>query len=183
MRQGSTRRRYMVHPRYQLGQAGIFLGINLLLLLLAALLLSWFYLFYFQGHVVCNHNRAFPWYLTAVGLLVLLLSSLWSLRRSRSVAGMMRKLEIVLSNAARGVFPEQPLVFRRGDSFGELARPLNDCVVQLKRQRQCLTEIAGAVQALEGKRQQGMVSEVELHKVVARMQGILGKWAANGEAH
>jgi len=141
------RRRYLVHLRYQLPQAGAALGANLLVMLCMAVLMSWLYLLFYKGNLVGSHNRLFPLYLAGVALVVVSLSTWWSLRRSRAVAGMMGKIFLLLTDAARGIFPQHPLVFRKKDHFRDLAQPLNACFVRMKRQQANQEE---ALEVLEG---------------------------------
>ncbi|MBM9536585.1 hypothetical protein [Desulfobulbus alkaliphilus] len=143
------RRRYLVHLRYQLPQAGAALAANLLVMLFMAVLMSWLYLLFYQGNLVGSHNRLFPLYLAGAALVVMLLSTLWSLRRSRAVAGMMGKIFLLLTDASRGVFPRQPLVFRQSDHFRDLAQPLNACFVRMKRQQASQEETLEVLQGLQ----------------------------------
>nr|WP_320013194.1 hypothetical protein [uncultured Desulfobulbus sp.] len=130
------RRRLLIDTRYQLRQMLAVLSINLILILLSAVVVSWFYLMFYKGNMVCDLNRMFPWYMGGVALIAILLLSLWSLNRSRSVAGMMRKIETVLVKAAQGQLPEAPLVFRKHDYFSALATPINTCIARLRLQDQ-----------------------------------------------
>lgn len=77
----------------------------------------------------------------------MLLSTLWSLRRSRAIAGMMGKIFLLLTEVSRGVFSHQPLVFRQTDHFRDLTLPLNTCFVCMKRQQANQEE---AMEMLEG---------------------------------
>jgi len=145
------RRRYLVNPRYQLTQAGVAIAANIVVALLMAALMSWFYLLYLNKGVACNHNHLFPFYVIGATLVVILVSMELSLRRSRAVAGMMCKLDIVLRDAAKGILPDSPLVFRKGDYFGLLARPLNDCFAQLLFQRNSQFAALDALRALKSR--------------------------------
>lgn len=127
-------RQYLVNKKYQLTQAGVAIAANLLVILLMAALMSWFYLLYLNQGVAANHNRLFPVYIAVAALLVVFFSTFWSLSRSRMVAGMMRKLDIVLQDAASGKLPDRPLIFRKGDYFQWLAAPLNNCFLRLQQQ-------------------------------------------------
>ncbi len=130
------RRRLLINTRYQLSHLAVTLVVNLLLILLMAVLISWFYLLFFKGNIACDHNRLFPFYLVAVTLAVVAGMGLWSLRRSRAIAGMMHKVEQVLRDAAGGKFPETPLVFRKHDYFAALADPINGCLARMGKQEQ-----------------------------------------------
>lgn len=145
------RRRYLVNPRYQLTQAGVAIAANIVVALLMAVLMSWFYLLYLNRGVACNHNHLFPFYVIGATLVVLLVSMALSFRRSRAVAGMMCKLDIVLRDAAKGILPDSPLMFRKGDYFGLLARPLNDCFAQLRLQKNSQAAALDALRALKSR--------------------------------
>lgn len=151
MNREKFRRRYLVDPRYQFAQAGVAIAANVVVALLMAVLMSWFYLLYFNKGVACNHNHLFPFYVIGATLVVILISMALSFRRSRAVAGMMCKLDIVLRDAAKGILPDSPLVFRKGDYFGLLARPLNDCFAQLQFQRSSQAAALDALRALRGR--------------------------------
>lgn len=147
-RKGKYKRAYLVDGRYQLGQMAVEIASNVLVALAIAALLSWFYLLEWDGSVAYDHNRRIPVYLLAFVLITVLTASFFSLRRSRSIAGMMKKLHSVLDNAARGVFPEGELAFRKSDYYGHLAAPLNSCLRQLQQKKG--TDAAQAVDELRG---------------------------------
>ncbi len=146
MNTSRQRRRLLVNSRYQLTHLAVTLTANVVLMLLMATLISWFYLLFFKGNLVCDHNRLFPLYLAAIALMVVMFLTLWSLVRSRTVAGMMRKLELVLRAAAVGNLPDRPMAFRKHDPFAGLAEPLNGCFVRMRRLEQQRRE---AVRVLE----------------------------------
>jgi hypothetical protein len=129
------RRKYLVDGRYQLSQAAAVILGNVIVAVLVGALLSWFYLLAWDGSVAVNHNRRIPFYITICILVVVALSSYFNLRKSRSIAGMMKKLHTVLDNAGRGEFPATKIVFRKSDYFGQLATPLNECLGQLRKSR------------------------------------------------
>ncbi|AFL72197.1 hypothetical protein [Thiocystis violascens] len=126
------RRKYLVDSGYQLTQAGVVVAANLLVALLMAALLSWFYLLEWDGAIAYDHNRRIPIYILTLILIVMLSAMLLSLRRSRMVAGMLKKLHRILDDAGAGVLPEREVDFRRSDYFRELAAPLNRCLERLK---------------------------------------------------
>lgn len=143
------RRRLLINNRYQLRHLAVILTANLLLMLLISALVSWFYLLFFKGNLVCNHNRLFPLYLAATTLVVVALLTLWCLNRSRCVAGMMRKIEMVLAEAAQGRLTGQRLAFRKNDYFAALADPINDCITRMNLQNQQQMAAAQALRELQ----------------------------------
>lgn len=165
-------RRYLINTRYQVTQAGVAIAANLLVILLMAALMSWFYLLYLNQGVSANHNRLFPMYIAAAALMVIVISTFWSLRRSRRVAGMMRKLDIVLMDAANGKFPESPLIFRKGDYFRWLASPLNSCFLRMQQQQRLLESTTFALETLKGKIDARQIPDEEL---AASLDGIISR--------
>lgn len=121
------KRKYLIDAPFQLKQVSVLIVANLLIVLLISALLSWFYLIAWDGNAAYNHNRLIPIYIATTALLVTLATIFLSFRRSRAIAGMMHKLQLVLEDAALGVLPERRLVFRKSDYFQQLATPLNNC--------------------------------------------------------
>ena len=166
MKEKKYKRKYIVNRKYQFAQAAVAVSANLLTGLLVAALVVWFYLLFYGGPVVADHNRDLPVFLIAVALAVATASSLWSLRRSHSVAGIVKKMEIVLQNAARGTLPEGTLTFRKGDCFPALADPLNQC---LNRQKDMTGAIESSTRILSevlGGIENGKVNEAEISVAV-----------------
>jgi hypothetical protein len=127
-------RKLWVDPRYQVVQMAAVVLANILVALLIAGLLSWFYLLVWDGSVAVNHNQRIPIYVAVAALAVTLVTVYCSLRRSRAIAGMMKKLHTVLSEAGEGQLPANKLAFRRDDYFPHLAEPLNLCLERLRHQ-------------------------------------------------
>lgn len=143
------RRRYLVNGTYQLTQAGVALLANILVVLLIAFLLTWYFLIGSDSSMVVNCNRQIPVYISGCVLVVALLSVLFSMRRSRSTAGMMAILNKILTDAGQDKFPDRPLSFRQSDysGFRELAGPLNTCISKMKNNHE--SEIRDAVEKLK----------------------------------
>ena len=155
MKKAKHKRKFLVNKRYQLRECGLSLTANILVALLMALLLSWFYLFVMDGGVVCNHNRRLPLYVAFLTMGIALIAAFWSLHKSRSVAGMMNKINILLNDASRGNFPSERLVFRKGDYFSWLAAPLNTCLVRMHRQQKCLQDAVPELEVVLEKLESG----------------------------
>lgn len=126
------KRKYLIDAPFQLKQVSVLIVANLLIVMLISALLSWFYLIAWDGNAAYNHNKMIPVYIVISALLVTLTTIFLSFRRSRNIAGMMKKLEMVLGDASRGIYPSRSLVFRKSDYFKQLADPLNDCLMQLR---------------------------------------------------
>ncbi len=170
-RSKKVKRRYLVDGRYQFTQLLAVVLANILVVLLVAALLSWFYLLAWDGSVAYNHNQRIPVYVVGCLLVVILASSYFSMRRSRETAGMMKKLRSVLENAGKGVFPEQPLMFRRSDHYKDMAEPLNTCLEQLKAQQEQegQTDIRQRLKELADEIEQGRWTQEQL---VQKLQDI-----------
>jgi hypothetical protein len=144
-----------VDGKFQFSQAAVGIAANVLVSLLIAGLLSWFYLLEWDGAVVYDHNSRIPLYVLAFILITIFSSSFFSFRRSRIIAGMMKKLHAVLDDASRGIFPERDVVFRKNDYYRQLAIPLNACLKRLRAQGDdpspaMIGELQGLVAAIEG---------------------------------
>lgn len=150
MKIAKQQRKFLVNSRYQLPHAGVVLVSQLVVAIIAVGATAAFYLLFFQGGVIMDHNRAVPWFLLTVTVVALGLTLWFSLRRSRRVAGLMLKIEALFIRAARGEYPDRPLVFRKDDYFKELAGPLNACLVATREKdrllRECRAEVAELLQ-------------------------------------
>jgi len=166
MKEKKYKRKYIVNRKYQFAQAAVAVSANLLTGLLVAALVVWFYLLFYGGSVVADHNRALPVFLIAVALAVAIASSLCSLRRSHSVAGIIKKMEIVLQNAARGTLPEESLTFRKGDCFPALADPLNQCLNRQKDMMGAMESSTRILREVLGGIENGKLNEAEISGVV-----------------
>ena len=141
------KRKYWVNTGFQLGQAAALIVAHAALAMLIFALLSWFYMIVWDGDVTVNYNREIPYYIFVLLVIVTLVSVYFSLRRSRRIAGMMKKIHTVLDNAGKGRFPDRELTFRASDYFKELAVPLNVCLEQLRQGQGSSPErIAGRIQ-------------------------------------
>jgi len=148
MKIAKQQRKFLVNSRYQLSHAGVILLSQMIVAFIAVAATAAFYLLFFQGGVIMDHNRTLPWFLLGVAIFALVMTLWLSLRRSRRVAGLMLKIEGLFLRASQGEFPERPLVFRRDDYFKELAGPLNACLVATRENDRLIRECRGAVAEL-----------------------------------
>lgn len=155
-------RKLLVDRRYQLRQAGATVVGHVFVAILMAVLLSWFYLLALDSGMVTNYRRAFPGYVMVAVLFIALGSLFVSLRRSRRVAGMLAKLNLVLADAARGLFADRPLRFRRDDYFTALAEPLNACLTALQRRSVCQRRVTSGLEMLHSRLERGTIDHAEL---------------------
>lgn len=135
------KRKLFINRRYQIPHAAITLCSHLLVSMVTTIMVSAFYLLFFHGGITFNHNRLLPWYLLGMGSIILSSTLVYSLRRSRRIAGLMLKIEGTLARAARGQFPDHPLIFRKDDFFKELAPTLNACLLTIKEKEQRLENL------------------------------------------
>ena len=152
------RRKYLVNHRYQLSQAGVVLLSHLLVALLMAALLSWFYLFMLDGAIACNHNRQLPWYIVGLTAVIVLSTTWWTIRRSHRVAGSIFKIDKTLRLATSGEFPSQPFSFRRKDHFPELADTINRCLQGLQNCHEARNSILTVLLAVQARLENGELS-------------------------
>ncbi len=166
------KRALVVDGGYQIRQAVVVIISNMLIALGVAALLTWFYLMEWDGSIAYNHNHVAPVLLAGVVAFVAIAVPLFSFRRSRELAGMMKKMKWLLEDAAAGKVPEQQVRFRRSDYFGYLAEPLNKCFEQI-RQRQagvdaCYADELSAIREL-------LASGGDLNQVVTRLDRLIGQ--------
>lgn len=148
MKKKKYKRKYLVNGRYQFSQAAVTIIANLSVALLITALLSWFYLLAWNGIVIYNHNKMIPVYLICIVVLVISFSLLWSLYRSRAIAGMIKKIDSTLTDASNGVFADEPLKFRKGDYFASLSVSLNRCLALLQEKESSAESEVFAMQTL-----------------------------------
>ncbi len=170
-----ARRKYLVNYRYQLGQAAIVILSHLLVALLVALLFSWFYLFMLDGAIVCDHNRQLPRYLLGLAVVVTLLTTWWTIRRSHGVVGAVLKIDNSLRDAAQGKFPDEEIVFRENDHFPWMASSLNDCVRCLRIRHEEKNRVLSALLAVQDRIKGDDLNREEamavLDAVISELQG------------
>ena len=169
------RRASWIDPRYQMKQAFISAGANLLVALMMAGLMSWFYLLVFQAPLGIDHNWWCPFIVAGAIVLIIIASALLSFRRSRAMAGMLRKIGLVMNGATEGRFPGRPLVFRKDDYSAGLAEPLNRCLVKMKKDMQEREELAAQLHEIsQGLRKKTATPEMAANRVeeiIAAVQG------------
>lgn len=174
------RRKYLVDSSYQFSQAGAVIAANVLVALLMAGLLSWFYLLEWNGNLVYDHNRLIPIYILTLILIVTLGTTLLSLRRSRIIAGMIKKLHSVLSDAGQGILPERAIRFRRSDYFGQLAVPLNRCLERLRHREAREDALLTALHEIAARAERQPADNPEL---LRDLQAVIARFAAPDAEH
>jgi hypothetical protein len=177
-----------VDKKYQFSQAAVGIAANVLVSLLIAGLLSWFYLLEWDGSVVYDHNNRIPLYVLTFILITIFSSSFFSFRRSRIIAGMMKKLHAVLDDASQGIFPERDVVFRKNDYYRQLAIPLNGCLKRLRAQGDdpssaMIGELQRLVAAIEGDGMEAAEIACFVKEMVCRHQGKADSLSTGSSVH
>jgi len=72
----------------------------------------------------------------------------WSIRHSHRVAGMFLKIDLLLKDAARGQYPQQPILFRQSDYFRWLSASLNPVLKRMQNSDQHLRNVCDKLDLL-----------------------------------
>jgi hypothetical protein len=137
------RRNYFINKPFQLAFAGNMLVITFLACAFTALYVSWMFVYVLDDRLLVGGvlNGA---YLLKVGLMLAGLVAgvvIWTILRTHAIAGPIYKTRLILRDAAEGRFPQQPVGFRRGDAFKDLADDLNRCLNIMQRDRERLDRL------------------------------------------
>ncbi len=131
------RKKIIVNQHFQWRYTATVLFTVLVAVGVTALSVSWFHLFVGEKRLVCDSNGALVLTLLGVSAVLVLVLLVRTLLFTHSIAGPVHKVGLVLNRAANGEFDVEPLRFRRGDSFGELATAVNNCVGNLREVHEC----------------------------------------------
>lgn len=119
------RRQFFIDRKFQLAMAGNMALASLICILLTAMATSWFYVYFLNDRLWAETDTVF-WAKTAtIGAFMLLAVAIWTVIRTHQIAGPVCRIRRVLQEAAQGKFPSQPVKFRKGDAFQELAEDVN----------------------------------------------------------
>ncbi|MCG8552940.1 MAG: hypothetical protein MI799_21240 [Desulfobacterales bacterium] len=119
------KRKIIVNPRLQLGWAFFVAMLQLPGIVITGFIMSWFYLIYLDENLNASCNTSALVVLAVACLMLILGAVVFIVRRTTSVAGPLKKLQILISEMARGRAPENRIAFRKGDWFSELENDLN----------------------------------------------------------
>jgi len=137
------RRRYFIDTKFQLALAGNMLLIAGLGIMATALISSWFFIYFMTDRLSGDLNTGFMLKLGIVFFFMLIGIAFWTVIRSHAMAGPIYKTRQILRAAARGEFPKEPVCFRRGDAFIDLAADLNTCLSVMRENRAGLNRRQG----------------------------------------
>lgn len=127
------RRRFFIDRKFQLAMAANMALASLVCMLLTAMATSWFYVYFLNDRLWAETDTVF-WAKTAtIGAFMLAAVAIWTVVRTHRIAGPVCRIRRVLQDAAQGKFPSQPVRFRKGDAFQELAEDMNRCLEIMKR--------------------------------------------------
>lgn len=131
----TPRRRFFVDKKFQLTLAANMLLAALACMLITAMAMSWFYIYFLNDRLWAEIDTAFWTKVSVLAGLILSGIAAWTVLRTHSIAGPIFKIRSVLQAAARGEFPDHPVHFRKGDAFQELADDMNRCLDIMRRQQ------------------------------------------------
>ncbi|MBE1426203.1 hypothetical protein H4684_002867 [Desulfomicrobium macestii] len=126
------RRQLFIDKKFQLTMAGNMLLMALVCMLVTAMATSWFYIYFLNDRLWADTDSMF-W--TKAGIIAAFMLAgvvIWTVARTHSIAGPVCKIRRTLQDAAQGNFPAQPVRFRKGDAFQELAEDVNRCLDIMK---------------------------------------------------
>jgi hypothetical protein len=132
------RRQYLIDKKCQIAFAGNMLLIAGVCMLVTALTMSWFFVYFMEDHLSGDIDTL---YLIKLGIILLFMAVgivIWTVIRTHAMAGPICKTRNILQAAARGEFPDHPVMFRRSDMFKELAVDLNRCLETMRADREYL---------------------------------------------
>lgn len=129
------RRQFFIDKKFQLAMAGNMLLVALVCMLVTAMGTSWFYIYFLNDRLWADTGNAFWVKAGIIAIFMLASVVVWTLVRTHSIAGPVCKIRKVMQDAAQGQFPAQPVRFRKGDAFQELAEDVNRCLEIMKHNR------------------------------------------------
>lgn len=137
------RRQFFVDRKFQLAMVANMMLAGLVCMLLMAMAMSWFYIYFLNTRLWAEIDTMFWLKASIIGGSMLAGIAIWTILRTHAIAGPVCKIRRVLQAAARGEIPDEPVRFRKGDAFQELADDVNRCLDIMRR-----------LQAEQGRRQQ-----------------------------
>ncbi|WP_319406538.1 hypothetical protein [uncultured Desulfosarcina sp.] len=138
-------RSQLVDKNFQLSFTANILLIAGFSMLATTVVVSWTFVYILNDHLATSvWNQSYVVKFCVIMGCIAVGIFFWTVWRSRSIAGPVIKIRKVLRVAAEGCFPEQPVVFRRGDAFPGLAEDLNRCLETMRADRLRLEQLCAA---------------------------------------
>ena len=132
------RRRYLVDRPLQFGYAANMILLQLVVAAVTAAVTAWIVLFVLNDRLTGQLDAGFFFKVAVILIFMAAGVAIWAVRSSHAVAGPIFKTRRLLHAAAAGGLPDQPVVFRRGDAFKELAPDLNSLFQAIRHRQQRL---------------------------------------------
>lgn len=129
------RRQFFIDRRFQLAMAANMALASLICMLLSVMGTSWFYVYFLNGRLWADTDNVFWIKAGIIAAFMLAAVAIWTVARTHHIAGPVCRIRRVLQDAAHGKFPAQPVRFRKGDAFQELAEDVNRCLEIMKKGR------------------------------------------------
>jgi len=127
------RRQFFIDKKFQLAMAANMALASLVCMLLTAMATSWFYVYFLNDRLWADTDSVFWAKAATIGAFMLAAVAIWTVIRTHQIAGPVCRIRKVLQDAAQGKFPPQPVRFRKGDAFQELAEDVNRCLEIMKK--------------------------------------------------
>ena len=172
MTKKQIRRRVLINKPFQLTHAGSLMVVQLMSVLFTGLVVSCFYLFLQDNRLVCNHNPAIFYTMSAVLLVAWCAMIIWSIKYTHSIAGPIYKIRTILKNAEKGDYPNAPILFRKNDRFKNIGYPLGVCLLKMKNSQ---TQMENTVKDIKTLQQRLKTEKLTIDACEKELQGILDK--------
>lgn len=136
------RRRILVNSRFQFVHVLNILFITGAGSLLLSFLAAWLFLGFFDQRLeMCGIHDGFFVFLGAA-IIVVVSGIIWSFYYTRNIAGQMKKISVLLENAAKDEIPEKDSIkFRDNDSFKWIASSLEACFDNIRSKKETLERL------------------------------------------
>ncbi len=129
------RRQFFIDRKFQLTMAANMALASLICMLLSVMATSWFYVYFLNDRLWADTDNVFWAKAGIIAAFMLAAVVIWTVLRTHHIAGPVCRIRKVLQEAAQGKFPAQPVRFRQGDAFQELADDVNRCLEIMKQNR------------------------------------------------
>jgi hypothetical protein len=142
------RRQYLINKPFQLGYTAYMLLLQLVGFLASTFFVSWFFLVVLNKRLTHSLDQTFLIQLGIFAVLMIAGVVFWTIRYSHTIAGPVFKSRKVLQEAASGVLPALPVVFRKRDAFKPLADDLTSMLEVVRSDRLKLTLLKGELEMM-----------------------------------
>jgi uncharacterized membrane protein YccC len=166
-----AKRRYLVNLRYQLPHVGGIVALAAINGTIIVAITAWIMLFGINPRMTASISETFVYCIAGVLVVTSILSIIWSLRYTRSAAGLLHNVSTILKDLADGRRVETPVRFRADDAeFIALEKSMNSVIGMLKDDENLHRRVALALDALQEELRNG---EVDIESAAAGMRSII----------